>query len=147
MSKETARHVHLVSFVKITLFRDYYLLTGLFVLSCHTSERWYTLFTASACGTQQGVTWGSIPLLPLGEEQTNKVHFQKESFISKAATEPCFCCVCTQNRSNTLILPIHCTINVASKKEFAVRISGALKIDTLHTVSTERCTYVFASFG
>uniref|UniRef100_A0A3P9LL28 Integrin subunit alpha 11 n=1 Tax=Oryzias latipes TaxID=8090 RepID=A0A3P9LL28_ORYLA len=38
------------------------------------------------------------------------------------------------NRSNTLILPIHCTINVASNKEFAIRISGALKIDTLHTL-------------
>uniref|UniRef100_A0A8C7ZZT2 Integrin, alpha 11a n=1 Tax=Oryzias sinensis TaxID=183150 RepID=A0A8C7ZZT2_9TELE len=41
-------------------------------------------------------------------------------------------CFSRLNRSNTIILPIHCTINVASKKEFAIRISGALKIDTLH---------------
>ncbi|KAI3377427.1 hypothetical protein L3Q82_008616, partial [Scortum barcoo] len=38
------------------------------------------------------------------------------------------------NRSNTLTLPIQCTVNVASYREIAVRISGALRIDTLHAL-------------
>uniref|UniRef100_A0A3P8VP66 Integrin, alpha 11a n=1 Tax=Cynoglossus semilaevis TaxID=244447 RepID=A0A3P8VP66_CYNSE len=38
------------------------------------------------------------------------------------------------NRSNTLILPIQCSVNVASHKEIAVRIIGALRIDTLHAL-------------
>uniref|UniRef100_A0AAQ4NSR9 Integrin, alpha 11a n=1 Tax=Gasterosteus aculeatus aculeatus TaxID=481459 RepID=A0AAQ4NSR9_GASAC len=40
-----------------------------------------------------------------------------------------------QNRSNTLTLPMQCTLNVASNREVAVRITGALRIDTLHAVS------------
>uniref|UniRef100_A0A3Q2ZCJ4 Integrin, alpha 11a n=1 Tax=Kryptolebias marmoratus TaxID=37003 RepID=A0A3Q2ZCJ4_KRYMA len=38
------------------------------------------------------------------------------------------------NRSNTLTLPIQCTVNVASHKVIAVRIAGALRIDTLHAL-------------
>ncbi|XP_051792965.1 integrin alpha-11a [Acanthochromis polyacanthus] len=38
------------------------------------------------------------------------------------------------NRSNTLTLPIQCTVNVASYREIAVGISGALRIDTLHAL-------------
>ncbi|XP_063736644.1 integrin alpha-11a isoform X1 [Eleginops maclovinus] len=38
------------------------------------------------------------------------------------------------NRSNTLTLPIRCTLNVASYREIAVRITGALRIDTLHAL-------------
>ncbi|XP_031704505.1 integrin alpha-11a [Anarrhichthys ocellatus] len=38
------------------------------------------------------------------------------------------------NRSNTLTLPIQCTVNVASYREIAVRITGALRIDTLHAL-------------
>ncbi|KAM6942884.1 integrin alpha-11a isoform 2-T2 [Xenentodon cancila] len=38
------------------------------------------------------------------------------------------------NRSNTLILPIQCTVNVASYRGIAVRITGALRIDTLHSL-------------
>lgn len=41
----------------------------------------------------------------------------------------------TQNRSNTLTLPIQCTVNVASYRDIAIRITGALRIDTLHAVS------------
>lgn len=43
-----------------------------------------------------------------------------------------------QNRSNTLTLPIQCTVTVASYREIAVRITGALRIDTLHTVSIKK---------
>ncbi|GLD73757.1 integrin alpha-11 isoform X3, partial [Lates japonicus] len=38
------------------------------------------------------------------------------------------------NRSNTLTLPIQCTVNVASHREIAVQITGALRIDTLHAL-------------
>uniref|UniRef100_G3PXP8 Integrin, alpha 11a n=1 Tax=Gasterosteus aculeatus aculeatus TaxID=481459 RepID=G3PXP8_GASAC len=38
------------------------------------------------------------------------------------------------NRSNTLTLPMQCTLNVASNREVAVRITGALRIDTLHAL-------------
>ncbi|XP_032373686.1 integrin alpha-11a isoform X2 [Etheostoma spectabile] len=38
------------------------------------------------------------------------------------------------NRSNTLTLPIQCTVTVAAYREIAVRITGALRIDTLHTL-------------
>ncbi|KAG7221759.1 hypothetical protein INR49_029142 [Caranx melampygus] len=38
------------------------------------------------------------------------------------------------NQSNTLTLPIQCTVNVASHREIAVRITGALRIDTLHAL-------------
>ncbi|XP_013857018.1 integrin alpha-11a isoform X2 [Austrofundulus limnaeus] len=38
------------------------------------------------------------------------------------------------NRSNTLTLPIQCTVSVVSHKEIAVRITGALRIDTLHAL-------------
>uniref|UniRef100_A0A7N8Y150 Integrin, alpha 11a n=1 Tax=Mastacembelus armatus TaxID=205130 RepID=A0A7N8Y150_9TELE len=41
----------------------------------------------------------------------------------------------TQNQSNTLTLPIQCTVNVASYRETALRITGVLRIDTLHAVS------------
>lgn len=41
----------------------------------------------------------------------------------------------TQNQFNTLILPIQCRVNVASYRDIAVRITGALQIDTLHAVS------------
>ncbi|TKS69570.1 Integrin alpha-11 [Collichthys lucidus] len=39
-----------------------------------------------------------------------------------------------QNQSNTLTLPIQCTVNVASYREIAVRITGALRLDTLHAL-------------
>lgn len=53
----------------------------------------------------------------------------------------------TQNRSNTLTLPIQCTVNVASYREIAVRITGALRIDTLHAVSIKpkTCTLKIAN--
>nr|XP_020461334.1 integrin alpha-11 isoform X1 [Monopterus albus] len=38
------------------------------------------------------------------------------------------------NRSNTLTLPVQCTVNVASYREITVRITGALQLDTLHTL-------------
>ncbi|KAM9409913.1 integrin alpha-11a [Pholidichthys leucotaenia] len=38
------------------------------------------------------------------------------------------------NRSNTLTLPIQCTVNAAFYKGIAFRISGALRVDTLHTL-------------
>ncbi|KAM9826242.1 integrin alpha-11a isoform X1 [Syngnathus typhle] len=38
------------------------------------------------------------------------------------------------NGSNTLILPIQCTINVASYREISVRITGALRVHTLHAL-------------
>lgn len=38
------------------------------------------------------------------------------------------------NQSNTLTLPIQCTVNVASYRDIAVRITGALRIDTLHAL-------------
>ncbi|XP_047218221.1 integrin alpha-11a isoform X2 [Girardinichthys multiradiatus] len=38
------------------------------------------------------------------------------------------------NRSNTLILPIQCTVNVASHRGIEVQITGALRIDTLHAL-------------
>lgn len=38
------------------------------------------------------------------------------------------------NRSNTITLPMQCTINVASYRDIAVRITGALRIDTLHAL-------------
>ncbi|MEQ2249396.1 hypothetical protein ILYODFUR_028727 [Ilyodon furcidens] len=38
------------------------------------------------------------------------------------------------NRSNTLILPIQCTVNVASHGGIEVQITGALRIDTLHAL-------------
>uniref|UniRef100_A0A7N6A9S8 VWFA domain-containing protein n=1 Tax=Anabas testudineus TaxID=64144 RepID=A0A7N6A9S8_ANATE len=39
------------------------------------------------------------------------------------------------NQSNTLTLPIQCTVNVASYRETAVRIAGTLRIDTLHALN------------
>ncbi|XP_061743040.1 integrin alpha-11a isoform X2 [Nerophis ophidion] len=36
------------------------------------------------------------------------------------------------NRTNTLILPIQCSVNVASYREISVRITGALRVHTLH---------------
>ncbi|XP_037547485.1 integrin alpha-11a [Nematolebias whitei] len=38
------------------------------------------------------------------------------------------------NRSNTLTLPVQCTVNVVSHREVAVRMAGALRIDTLHAL-------------
>ncbi|XP_061671329.1 integrin alpha-11a isoform X3 [Syngnathoides biaculeatus] len=38
------------------------------------------------------------------------------------------------NRTNTLILPIQCTINVASYREILVRITGILRVHTLHAL-------------
>ncbi|KAM9860747.1 integrin alpha-11a isoform 2-T2 [Aulostomus maculatus] len=38
------------------------------------------------------------------------------------------------NRSNTLPLPIQCLVNVASYKEIVVRITGTLRIHTLHAL-------------
>ncbi|KAF7212460.1 integrin alpha-11a isoform X1 [Nothobranchius furzeri] len=38
------------------------------------------------------------------------------------------------NRSNTLTLPIQCTVNVAPPREINVVITGALRIDTLHAL-------------
>ncbi|KAF7660945.1 hypothetical protein LDENG_00271370 [Lucifuga dentata] len=38
------------------------------------------------------------------------------------------------NRSNTLTLPIQCTVNVASYREIGVRITGTLRIDALHAL-------------
>ncbi|XP_051919013.1 integrin alpha-11a isoform X1 [Hippocampus zosterae] len=38
------------------------------------------------------------------------------------------------NRTNTLILPIQCTVNVASYRDISVRIMGALRVDTLHAL-------------
>ncbi|XP_068175204.1 integrin alpha-11a [Antennarius striatus] len=38
------------------------------------------------------------------------------------------------NQSNTLTLPIQCSVNVASYREISVRITGALRIDTLHAL-------------
>ncbi|XP_020493351.2 integrin alpha-11a [Labrus bergylta] len=38
------------------------------------------------------------------------------------------------NQSNTLTLPVQCTVNVAAYREIAVRITGALRIDTLHAL-------------
>lgn len=53
----------------------------------------------------------------------------------------------TQNRSNTLTLPIQCTVNVASYRETAVRIAGTLQIDTLHAVSLKLKTCMHKSGG
>ncbi|XP_033844801.2 integrin alpha-11a [Periophthalmus magnuspinnatus] len=38
------------------------------------------------------------------------------------------------NRSNTLTVPVQCSVNVASYRDIAVRISGALRVDTLHAL-------------
>ncbi|KAM3626216.1 uncharacterized protein V6R79_024895 [Siganus canaliculatus] len=38
------------------------------------------------------------------------------------------------NQSNTLTLPIQCTVSVASYREISFRITGALRIDTLHAL-------------
>lgn len=38
------------------------------------------------------------------------------------------------NRSNTLTLPVQCTVNLAIYKDVGVRIKGALRIDTLHAL-------------
>uniref|UniRef100_A0A3P9NLM3 Integrin, alpha 11a n=1 Tax=Poecilia reticulata TaxID=8081 RepID=A0A3P9NLM3_POERE len=38
------------------------------------------------------------------------------------------------NQSNTLSLPIQCTVNIASHRDIGVRITGALRIDTLHAL-------------
>ncbi|KAM9817323.1 integrin alpha-11a isoform 2-T2 [Neosynchiropus ocellatus] len=38
------------------------------------------------------------------------------------------------NRSNTLTLPLQCTVNVASYREISVRITGTLRINTLHAL-------------
>uniref|UniRef100_A0AAV2LUD8 C2H2-type domain-containing protein n=1 Tax=Knipowitschia caucasica TaxID=637954 RepID=A0AAV2LUD8_KNICA len=38
------------------------------------------------------------------------------------------------NRSNTLPVPLQCSLNVASYSNIAVRISGALRVDTLHAL-------------
>uniref|UniRef100_A0A3Q1FWC3 Integrin, alpha 11a n=1 Tax=Acanthochromis polyacanthus TaxID=80966 RepID=A0A3Q1FWC3_9TELE len=57
--------------------------------------------------------------------------------IDQVSVEPqswSHCRLFTQNRSNTLTLPIQCTVNVASYREIAVGISGALRIDTLHAL-------------
>uniref|UniRef100_A0A4W6F6Y6 Integrin, alpha 11a n=1 Tax=Lates calcarifer TaxID=8187 RepID=A0A4W6F6Y6_LATCA len=56
--------------------------------------------------------------------------------IDQVSVEPQSSCLVlyTQNRSNTLTLPIQCTVNVASHREIAVRITGALRIDTLHAL-------------
>ncbi|XP_077444136.1 integrin alpha-11a isoform X1 [Stigmatopora argus] len=38
------------------------------------------------------------------------------------------------NRSNTLILPIQCTVNLAAYREISVRITGVLRVHTLHAL-------------
>ncbi|XP_054627498.1 integrin alpha-11a isoform X2 [Dunckerocampus dactyliophorus] len=38
------------------------------------------------------------------------------------------------NRSNTLVLPLQCTVNVAPYREISVRITGALRVHTLHAL-------------
>lgn len=40
----------------------------------------------------------------------------------------------TQNQVDTLNLPFHCRVNVASHREVTVRISGVMRIENLHTV-------------
>lgn len=108
----------------------------IFLLSCHTSEGWYTLFTSAACGTEQSITWGPVTLLPLGKVQRNDTKFIVRVDIFETPSEVTFFLIIyKQNRSNTLTLPIQCTVNVASYRDIAVRITGALRIDTLHAVS------------
>nr|XP_057944628.1 integrin alpha-11a isoform X4 [Doryrhamphus excisus] len=38
------------------------------------------------------------------------------------------------NRSNTLVLPIQCTVSVAPYREISVRIAGVLRVHTLHAL-------------
>uniref|UniRef100_A0A4W5JZS7 Uncharacterized protein n=1 Tax=Hucho hucho TaxID=62062 RepID=A0A4W5JZS7_9TELE len=39
-----------------------------------------------------------------------------------------------QNQSNTLPLPVQCTVNLNPYKEVSVRIRGALRLDALHAL-------------
>lgn len=104
-------------------------------MSCHTSERWFQLFANTACGTEQGVTWGPFTFLPPGKVWTTQIYPQGRFFISSSLW--LMSGFFTQNQSNTLTLPIQCTVNVASYRETAVRIAGTLRIDTLHAVSAK----------
>lgn len=40
-----------------------------------------------------------------------------------------------QNQFNILVLPVQCRVNVASYRDISVRITGVLRLETLHTVS------------
>jgi len=40
-----------------------------------------------------------------------------------------------QNQSNTLTLPVQCTVHLDSCRQVDVRITGVLRFDTLHAVS------------
>lgn len=49
----------------------------------------------------------------------------------------------TQNQVDTLNLPFQCRVNVASRREVAVRISGVMRIENLHAVSIKPPTREF----
>lgn len=40
-----------------------------------------------------------------------------------------------QNQFNILVLPVQCRVNVASYREISVKITGVLRLETLHAVS------------
>lgn len=52
----------------------------------------------------------------------------------------------TQNQFNTLILPIQCSVSVASYRDIAVRVTGALRLDTLHAVRIKHAWIKWTSF-
>lgn len=126
--------LQLIRMLLLLQTHDCDVLTGIFtLLSCCTSERWLPLFTNTTRGTEQGITRGPFTLLPLGKVHT--MHNNDPNMIFICNSLWLMSGFFTQNRSNTLTLPIQCTVNVASYRETAVRIAGTLRIDTLHAVS------------
>lgn len=105
-------------------------------------ERRLPLFAHPAHRTEPRLARGPVALLPLGEVHTGRI------CSHSAARHRTRCLTAlvlfTQNRSNTLSLPVQCSVNVASHRETAVRMAGTLRVDTLHAVSlrgrTRRCS-------
>uniref|UniRef100_A0A673X3X3 Integrin, alpha 11a n=1 Tax=Salmo trutta TaxID=8032 RepID=A0A673X3X3_SALTR len=64
--------------------------------------------------------------------QISDLHIDKVRGLENLAKDSCVWPL--QNQSNTLPLPVQCTVNLNPYKEVSVRIRGALRLDALHAL-------------
>uniref|UniRef100_A0AAZ3Q5M5 VWFA domain-containing protein n=1 Tax=Oncorhynchus tshawytscha TaxID=74940 RepID=A0AAZ3Q5M5_ONCTS len=83
-------------------------------------------------------------LLQISDFHIDKVrglkNLAKEWSASFERPPSVLCLASIQNQSNTLPLPVQCTVNLNPYKEVSVRIRGALRLDALHAVSISYST-------
>uniref|UniRef100_A0A8C7HB42 Integrin, alpha 11a n=1 Tax=Oncorhynchus kisutch TaxID=8019 RepID=A0A8C7HB42_ONCKI len=83
-------------------------------------------------------------LLQISDFHIDKVrgleNLAKEWSASFERPPSVLCLASIQNQSNTLPLPVQCTVNLNPYKEVSVRIRGALRLDALHAVSISHST-------